>query len=61
MIAGANRSPVAVPRTPGGPGLYLRWSCLGCGQPRSLAGAKGQGLRKRCSECVQAKAGRAAP
>lgn len=60
MIGGANRSLESVPRAPSGPGMTLRWSCMGCGQSRSLEGAKGQGLRKRCAVCVQAKAGRAA-
>lgn len=65
MTPGANRSDILLKsRRTAGPGLTLRWFCLGCSQPRDLAGSQGQGVRMRCSACVAAaaaKAGRALP
>lgn len=38
-----------------GPGVALRWSCMGCSKPRDPAGSKGVGLRRRCAVCLAAE------
>ena len=45
---------------PVGVGMPRTWLCMGCGQPRLPAGARGVGVLKRCAPCL-AKKDAAAP
>ncbi len=47
---------------PEAPGMQIRFACMGCGQRRNPAGSRGQGVRRRCAQCLeQAQARKAAP
>lgn len=59
MTSGINSRHNEAPWKPRGMGHGVTWRCGGCHQTRSSTlGSKGAGVMKRCSVCVQAKAGR---
>lgn len=35
-----------------GPGMAIYWLCMGCNTKRSMLGAEGRGVRRRCAICV---------
>lgn len=62
MASGINSMHIDAPWKPRGLGQGVSWRCGGCHQNRSsTAGSRGKGVMKRCSVCVQAKAGMAQP
>ncbi len=59
MASGINSMHTDAPWKPRGLGQGATWRCGGCQQTRySTLGSKGAGVRKRCAQCVAARAGR---
>ena len=57
MKQGQNSMSLDAPWKPRGIGAGHRWMCDGCNQPRSTTlGSTTLGSKKRCAQCVAAKA-----
>ena len=57
MSSGIHSQHSDAPWRPRGLGMPATWVCMGCSKARgSTLGAKGVGVRRRCSVCVAAKA-----